>query len=610
MFGEQAVLCGGVSELIRAGFQTLVDAGYAPEMAYFECLHEVKLIVDLIYEGGLSYMRYSVSDTAEYGDYTRGPRIVTEQTRAEMKKILSEIQIRPVRARMDGREQDGTQEVPGHARGAGKPAHREGRRRAAQDDDLPQEEEGSRRTGRYVTLMRIFTFDTTLRDGTQGEAVSFSADDKILVVHKLDELGIDYIEGGWPGSNPKDKDFFARARDLQLKHSRLVAFGATRFAKNAVEEDASVNALIAAGTPVVSIFGKSWDLHVHRALGIEENQNLELIADTVKYLKAHGKEVVYDAEHFFDGYCANRDFALRTLEAAKKAGADVLCLCDTNGGMLTARLAEICADVRKNFDGMLGIHTHNDSELAVANSLAAIDQGFAHVQGCTNGYGERCGNANMISIIANLELKMGHTTIGKERLTHLTAAARYIAELANLPIRNDQAYVGPSAFAHKGGVHVSAVLKDSATYEHINPKLVGNRQRVLLSDLSGKGNVLYKLKQHGLEDRLDDTARRELLDRIKQMEFQGYELEAAEGTFELLVREALRPGLQFFEMVSYETTTRSSRSSTATVTLKAQDGVHSATAEGNGPVNALDLALRQCLVFALSRHRRRAPDRL
>ena len=362
-----------------------------------------------------------------------------------------------------------------------------------------------------------------------------------------------------------------------------------------MEEDASVNALIAAGTPVVSIFGKSWDLHVHRALGITEEENLELIADTVKYLKAHGKEVVYDAEHFFDGYRANRDFALRTLEAAKKAGADVLCLCDTNGGMLTGRLAEICADVRKNFDGMLGIHTHNDSRAGGSQFPGGVDQGFAHVQGCINGYGERCGNANLISIIANLELKMGHTTIGKERLTPLTTAARFIAELANLPIRNDQAYVGHSAFAHKGGVHVSAVLKDSATYEHINPKLVGNRQRVLLSDLSGKGNVLYKLKQHGLEDRLDDTARRELLDRIKQMEFQGYELEAAEGTFELLVREALRPGLQFFEVVSYETTTKSSGSTTATVTLKAQDGVHSATAQGNGPVNALDLALRQCL---------------
>ena len=442
--------------------------------------------------------------------------------------------------------------------------------------------------------MRVFTFDTTLRDGTQGEAVSFSADDKILVMHKLDELGIDYIEGGWPGSNPKDKEFFERAKHIKLSHARLTAFGATRMARNTVEDDASVNALLAAETPVVTIFGKSWELHVQRALNITEQENLQLITDTVRYLKAHGREVVYDAEHFFDGYCADRDFALRTLEAAKKAGADVLCLCDTNGGMLTSRLAEICADVRKRFDGVLGIHTHNDCELAVANALAAVDRGFAHVQGCTNGYGERCGNANLTSIIANLELKMGHTTIGKERLGNLTATARYIAELANLPMRNDQAYVGHSAFAHKGGVHVSAVLKDSATYEHVSPKTIGNRQRVLLSDLSGKGNVLYKLKQHGLEDRLDDAARRELLDRIKQLEFQGYELEAAEGTFELIVREALNPGMALFEVLSYETTTRHNGSS-ATVTLKAQESVHSATADGNGPVNALDLALRQCL---------------
>ena len=442
--------------------------------------------------------------------------------------------------------------------------------------------------------MRIFTFDTTLRDGTQGEAVSLSSEDKLLVAHKLDELGIDYIEGGWPGSNPKDKDFFARAKAAEFHHARLTAFGATRMARHKVEDDPSVNALIEAQTPVVCIFGKSWDLHVHRALNITEEENLALISDTVRYLKAHGKEVVYDAEHFFDGYKASRDFALRTLKAAKQAGADTLTLCDTNGGTMTARLAEICADVRKHFEGVLGIHTHNDCELAVANTLAAVEQGFTHVQGCMNGYGERCGNANLTTIIANLELKMGHHTIGKERLQHLTPAARLIAELANLPMRNDQAYVGHSAFAHKGGVHVNAVLKDSATYEHINPKLVGNRQRVLLSDLSGKGSILYKLKQHGLEDRLDDAARRELLDRIKQLEFQGYELEAAEGTFELLVREALRPGMQLFEVVSYEVITRSA-SSTANVTLKVDEHVLTASATGNGPVNALDLALRQCL---------------
>src|SRR5258708_918337 len=304
--------------------------------------------------------------------------------------------------------------------------------------------------------MRIQTFDTTLRDGTQGEAVSFSVDDKLQIVQKLDELGIDFIEGGWPGPNPKDKEFFTRARHLHLRHARLTAFGSTRFAKNSVEQDPNVRALLEAATPAVSIFGKSWDLHTKRALGVTEEENLKLISETVGHLIKHGKEVVYDAEHFFDGYINNPAFALRTLEAAKKAGASVLCLCDTNGGTLTT----------------------------------------------------------------------------------------------------NQPYVGQSAFAHKGGVHVSAVLKDSATYEHIQPELVGNRQRVLLSDLSGRGNVFYKLNQHGLGDRLNDDARRELLERIKLMEYEGYELEAAEGTFELMVRKALHPGIQLFELVVFEVTTR------------------------------------------------------
>ena len=338
--------------------------------------------------------------------------------------------------------------------------------------------------------MRIQIFDTTLRDGTQGEAVSFSVEDKLLIAKKLDEIGIDYIEGGWPGSNPKDREFFQAARELKLKHARLTAFGATRFAKNAVDQDPNVRALIEAQTEVISIFGKSWDLHTRRALGITEEENLALIGETVRYLKDHGREVVYDAEHFFDGYTANPEFALRTLDAAKTAGADVLVLCDTNGGTLTHRLVEVIADVRKRFDGVIGIHTHNDSDVAVANTIAAVEAGCTHVQGCINGYGERCGNANLCSILPNLELKLGHNTIGRENLAHLTALARYIAELANLPLRNDQPYVGRSAFAHKGGVHVSAVLKDSATYEHIKPETVGNRQRVLLSDLSGRGNVL------------------------------------------------------------------------------------------------------------------------
>jgi 2-isopropylmalate synthase len=443
--------------------------------------------------------------------------------------------------------------------------------------------------------MRIQTFDTTLRDGTQGEAVSFSVDDKLVIAQKLDELGIDYIEGGWPNSNPKDKDFFQRAKGVKLNHARLTAFGSTRFAKNKVEQDPNVRALLEAETPAVSIFGKSWELHVKRALGVTEEENLKLIAETVKFLKNAGREVVYDAEHFFDGYNASPDFALRTLEAAKSAGADILVLCDTNGGNLTHRIIEVVTDVRKRFDGMLGIHVHNDCDVAVANSIAAIEAGCTHVQGCLNGYGERCGNANLASIIANLELKLGHTTIGRENLQNLTTVARYIAELANLPMRNDQPYVGHSAFAHKGGVHVSAVLKDSATYEHVKPEMVGNRQRVLLSDLSGRGNVLYKLKQHGLGERLDAEARRQLLDRVKHMEFQGYELEAAEGSFELLVREALHPGWSPFEVVSYEITTRMVGGTTATVTLRIQDSVHTATANGNGPVNALDLCLRQCL---------------
>ncbi len=446
--------------------------------------------------------------------------------------------------------------------------------------------------------MRIQTFDTTLRDGTQGEAVNFTVEDKLVIVQKLDELGIDYIEGGWPGSNPRDKEFFARARNLKLKHARIVAFGATRLARHAVDRDPSILALVEAGTPAISIFGKSWDLHTERALRITEEQNLQLISETVKFMKDHGKEVIYDAEHFFDGYNSNPGFALRTLEAAAEAGADVLCLCDTNGGNMPSRIGEVTAEVVKRFGGLtIGIHAHNDSDVAVANTIAAVENGATHVQGCINGYGERCGNANLCSVLPNLELKLGYETIGREKLAHLTSVARFVAELANLSLPNNQPYVGHSAFAHKGGVHVNAVLKEAATYEHIRPELVGNRQRVLVSDLAGRSNIIYKLQEHGLADKLTDDARRELLERIKHLEFLGYELEAAEGTFELLVREALYPGVKLFEVIGYEVTTKGNRHShsTATVTLKAKDGVHSATATGHGPVNALDLCLRQCL---------------
>ena len=447
--------------------------------------------------------------------------------------------------------------------------------------------------------MKIQTFDTTLRDGTQGEAVSFSVDDKLLIAQKLDEFGIDYIEGGWPGSNPKDKEFFARAKSLKLAHARLTAFGATRMAKFRVDDDPSVQALVEAATPTVSIFGKTWEFHVRRALGIEPEENLTLIAETVAFLKGHGREVIYDAEHFFDGYLANPSYALKTLEAAQAAGADVLCLCDTNGGTTTTRLAEIVADVRRRFDGVIGIHPHNDSDVAVANALAAVEAGATHVQGCMNGYGERCGNVNLASVMANLELKLGHTTVGRERLAQLTSVCTFIAELANLPLRGDQPYVGKSAFAHKGGVHVAAVLKDSATYEHIVPDLVGNHQRVLVSDLSGRGNITYKLDQQGLAGRLDEQVRRQLLDRVKQLEYEGYEFEAAEGSFELLVRQALEPDRHLFDVDGYEVTMRSAGSdgprATAAVSLRTPHGALSATADGHGPFNALHECVKKCL---------------
>ncbi len=455
--------------------------------------------------------------------------------------------------------------------------------------------------------MKIFTFDTTLRDGTQGESISFSVEDKLLIAEKLDELGIDYIEGGWPGSNPKDKEFFNRAKRLKLKRAKLTAFGATRFSKNCVEHDPNVAELLGAETPAVAIFGKTWDFHVHRALGITEGENLLLIGETVAYLKDHGREVIYDAEHFFDGYAANQAFALRTLEAARNAGADVLCLCDTNGGTLPGPLADIVREVRRRFDGVIGIHCHNDGELAVANTLLAVEAGATHVQGCINGYGERCGNANLCSILANLELKLGHTTVGRENLTSLTSVARFVADLANLPVRNEQPFVGGSAFAHKGGIHVSAVMKDAATYEHIRPETVGNRQRVLLSDLSGRGNVLYKLDQLGLKEHLSDTARYELLQRIKLMEHEGYDFETAEGTFELLVREAAQPEFHPFDVVHYEVSTRLQKAdpnklkgfdetvTVASATVRVNGNVHSHTGTGGGPVHALDICLRQCL---------------
>ncbi len=455
--------------------------------------------------------------------------------------------------------------------------------------------------------MKIFTLDSTLRAGTQSESVSFSLDDKLLIAEKLDELGIDYIEGGWPGSNPRDKEFFERAQELKLKHAKLTAFGTTRFTKKSIEADQSVADLLAARTPVVSISANSSDLPGEQESRVGEDEHLRAIANTVSYLKAEGREIVYDAEHFFDGYNANPAFALRTLEAAKKAGADVLCLCDTNGGTLPARVIEIVQAVRSRFDGVLGIHCHNDSDVAVANTLLAVGAGVTHVQGCINGYGERSGSANLCSIVANLELKSGHTTVGCDNLKHLTKVARFVADLANLPLHHEEAFVGTSAFGRKGAVHLSAASKNSAGHSHIDPEAVGNRPYTLIGDLSGPGDVTHQLQQLGLKEHLSDTARRELLQRIKMMEEEGYDFETAQGTLELLVREASHPEFHPFEVVSYEASTRletglsgklpgnNETLTTANVTMRIGDHVHSHAASGQGPIHALDLCLRQCL---------------
>ena len=448
--------------------------------------------------------------------------------------------------------------------------------------------------------MRVLVYDTTLRDGTQAESVAFSVADKLAIARKLDEFGIDYIEGGWPGSNPRDAEFFERAKtDLSLRHARLVAFGSTRHVANRAEDDPNVRMLVESGTPAVAIFGKSWDLHTERALRVSEQQNLEMIRSTVAHLKGLGREVIYDAEHFFDGYLSSRDFAFRTLEAAQAAGADCLVLCDTNGGTLTGRLAEIVEDVRRTFGGVLGIHTHNDSELAVANAVAAVELGATHVQGTMNGYGERCGNCNLIPTICNLELKLGHTLIGPENVARLTSLANYIADMANLQVANGAAFVGKSAFAHKGGIHVSAVLRDAVTYEHVRPDSVGNVRRVLVSDLSGRSNITFKLQERGWDDKLSPEARKTVLDRIKQLEFEGYELESADGSFELLIRQVLADEEDFFRLEVMDMSIRKVGQEQSAchvgMSVWTPEGHRSAHVGASGPFDAMAGALRQCL---------------
>jgi 2-isopropylmalate synthase len=445
----------------------------------------------------------------------------------------------------------------------------------------------------------IYLYDTTLRDGAQREGISFSAKDKLKIARRLDEMGFHYVEGGWPGSNPKDVEFFEQARALHFQNATLAAFGSTRRVNTRPEEDANLQALLAAETRAVALVGKSWELHVRGVLETTLDENLRMIGESVAFLKTQGREVIYDAEHFFDGYKADSAYALHTLRAAQEAGADCLVLCDTNGGCLPWEIEEIAKLVRERFPLVrLGIHAHDDSGCAVANTLAAVRAGCVQVQGTINGYGERVGNADFCSIIPNLQLKMGLECLAGDRLAQLTALSRFVSGTANLAAETHRPYVGVSAFAHKGGIHVSAIVKVVDSYQHINPALVGNEKRVLISELSGRSNIVYKAWEFGLDP--DKREVKEALARIKELENQGFYFEGAEGSVELLLRRAQPGYVPPFELIDFLVIVehRQGRGlvSEATVKVRIGDEVVHTAAEGNGPVNALDKALRKALL--------------
>lgn len=445
----------------------------------------------------------------------------------------------------------------------------------------------------------ILMYDTTLRDGTQGEQINLSAEDKLRIAKKLDEIGIHYIEGGWPGSNPKDARFFEIARQYSFRNARLTAFGSTRKSFSPVENDMNIRALLDAGTDSVTIVGKSWDLHATDIISADLDENINMIRDSVDYIKKQDREVIYDAEHFYDGYKNNPEYTLKTLHAALAGGADIIVLCDTNGGTLPHEILEITSEVKSRINVPFGIHAHNDCGLALANSLAAVQSGAGMVQGTINGYGERCGNVDLISVIGNLEIKMDYECIGRDRISHLTELSRYISEVANVPPMLQRPFVGRSAFAHKGGIHVSAIQKNPAAYEHMNPELVGNRRRVLVSDLSGKSNIEYKTKEMEIKLGANGYDSRKIVETIKSMEDQGYQFDAAEGSLELLMRKVTGQFKEPFSLeslrVTIEKNQNSPSTSQATIKISVGDEHEITAAEGDGPVNALDHALRKAL---------------
>ena len=458
----------------------------------------------------------------------------------------------------------------------------------------------------------ILLYDTTLRDGTQGEKITFSGEDKIKIAKKLDDLGIHYIEGGWPGSNVKDKEFFESAKNIDFKNSRLTAFGSTHRFGILAKDDKNLIAILECGAPVATIFGKTWDLHVEKILRVRLEDNLDMICSSVAYLKSsHLEEVHYDAEHFFDGFKTNRGYALQTLSAAVEGGADAIGLCDTNGGSLPHEVESIVTEViaylknskseqKRKRPVQIGIHTHNDSNLAVANSISAVRAGAVIVQGTMNGYGERCGNADLTSIIPILQLKMGYPCISDENLKKLRMASLFVSETANMTPLSSRPFVGKSAFAHKGGIHVNAIMKDSRSYEHMDPTLVGNQQRVIVSDMSGKSNIEYKAKELGISFEENGLNTAKILSKIKRLEKEGYQFDVADGTFQIMVEKLANQFKPLFDLDSFRVTIEKNKDQPcycyATIKISVDGKIQDITAaEGNGPVSALDNALRKAL---------------
>lgn len=451
-----------------------------------------------------------------------------------------------------------------------------------------------------MTDRNVYIFDSTLRDGAQGHGISFSVEDKIKIVKILDDIGVTYIEAGNPGSNPKDMEFFQKIKDVQLKTSKVAAFGSTRRSNVEAKDDKNIKNILLADTEVVVIFGKSWDYQVLEIIKTSLDENLKMIYDTIEYLVSKGKEVIFDAEHFFDGYKENAEYALKTLETAKKAGASTVVLCDTNGGTLPNEVQEVVSNVKEKIGGNIGIHCHDDMGMAVANSVVAAQVGANHIQGTFIGIGERCGNANLSSIIPSLMLKLGFTVIDKDSLSKLTSVARYIAEISNITLNDEMPYVGASAFAHKGGMHIDAICKDSKSYEHIAPEVVGNSRRFLVSEVSGKSTILSEIQKIFPNITKDNKEVQLITDRLKELEYEGYQFEGAEGTVELLMRKVIGKYKPFFKLNNFKVfadqpLNSSDFTSSVMINVTVDGKEEMNAAEGDGPVNALDKALRKAL---------------